>query len=133
MRKASFKKSKFEQSIQNEINAIFRFELNDKRLTFVSITKVELSADFSLANVYWDSFDDSSRGDCKSAIDSVNKKVRSLLAAKLNVRHTPQLEFLYDSSFEDESYITNILEDEKREGRFSPDSDDSDSDPESNS
>ncbi len=127
MRKASFKKEKFEERIQNDINAILRFELNDQRLTFVSVTRVELSADFSQAKVYWDSFDSEHRGDIKRAIEATNKKIRSLLAARLQVRHTPELFFIYDSSFEDESHIEEILKQEKQSGRYNPEDDESDS------
>ena len=122
MRKASFKKVKFEEMIQNEINSILRYELNDARLTFVSITKVELTADFSEAKVYWDTFDRSQRGDCKQAIELVNKKIRSLLASRIKVRHTPALHFFYDTQFEDESKIDAILEEEKDLDRYHPNS-----------
>lgn len=123
MRKVSFKKQKFEERIQNEVNSILRYELSDKRLTFVSVTKVELSADFSMAKIYWDSYNSDNRGDCKQAIDSLDKKIRSLLAAKLNVRHTPSLTFHYDSQFEEEGKISAILDEEKSEGKFNPDQD----------
>ncbi len=121
MRKKSYKKEKFAERIQNEVNSILRYELNDKRLTFVSVTKVELSADFSQAEIYWDSFDREKRGDCKAALEAVSPKIRSLLAAKLAVRHTPSLEFLYDSQYEDEGTISAILANEKKEGKFNPD------------
>jgi ribosome-binding factor A len=128
MRKTSFKKEKFEEMIQNEINSILRFELNDARLTFVSVTKVELTADFSEAKIFWDTFDRTQRGDCSKAISAVAKKIRSLLASKLQVRHTPALHFFYDTQFEDESKISAILEEEKERNRYHPESgDDADS------
>jgi ribosome-binding factor A len=113
----TFKKDKFEEKILHEINQIFRTRLSDTRLKFVSITKVELSSDYSEAKVYWDTFDAGKRGDAKAAITSVSGKVRALLAKNLDVRHTPTLEFSYDSQYESENAITSILNDEQKSGK----------------
>lgn len=88
---------------------MLRREISDPRLSMISITKVELNKDFSQAKIYWDTFDSSKRGDVKKAIDGVSKKMRSLLAKNLDVRHTPELFFIYDSQFEDEMKITQLL------------------------
>ena len=64
-----------------------------------------------MAKVYWDTFDSSKRGDAKKAIEGLAGKMRSLLAKNLDVRHTPILEFYYDSQFEDEMKITQLLKD----------------------
>jgi ribosome-binding factor A len=99
----------YQERIKNEINMILRREVNDPRLTLCSVTRVELNPDYSTAEVYWDTFDSSKRGDIKSAIDGLSGKMRSLLAKNLDVRHTPTLTFLYDSQFEDEMKITELL------------------------
>jgi ribosome-binding factor A len=102
-------KELFQDKIRNEISIMLRREISDPRLSMISITKVELNKDFSQAKIYWDTFDSSKRGDVKKAIDGVSKKMRSLLAKNLDVRHTPELFFIYDSQFEDEMKITQLL------------------------
>jgi ribosome-binding factor A len=37
--------------------------------------------------------------------------MRSLLASKMEVKHTPQIHYHYNSQFEDESKITQLLKD----------------------
>lgn len=91
-----------------------RRSISDPRLTFASITRVELLDDYSLAKVYWDTYDSSKRGEIKAAFDGVASKLRSVLANELKVRHTPIIELFYDSQFEDERNIEKILESEKK-------------------
>ncbi|MBC77866.1 MAG: ribosome-binding factor A [Halobacteriovoraceae bacterium] len=107
----SHNKSMFEERIKNEMNSFLRTELKDPRLMLMSITRVELNQDYSVASVYWDTFDSSKRGDIKSALEGTKGRLRSLLAKNLKVRHTPELNFSYDSQFEDERKIENLLKD----------------------
>jgi len=106
-----------QDKIMNQVNSILR-NLSDVRLQFVSVTKVELNNDYSQAKLYWDTFDSSKRGDAKKALESVVGKVRTLLAAALKLRHVPSLLFCYDSQFEEESKIVDILKEEAKEGKL---------------
>lgn len=115
--KKTFKKDKYEERILAEVNSLLRAKVNDPRLQFVSITKVELNRDFSVAQVYWDTFETSQRGDAKKAIESARGKLRSMLAQSLNVRAVPQLEFLYDAQYESEQAIEQILASEQEKGK----------------
>lgn len=115
----SFKRDKFEERILGEVNTILRAKISDARLQFVSVTKVELNNDYSQALLYWDTFDAKSRGDAKSAIDSIAGRVRSLLAQTLDVRHVPTITFKYDSQYESERAIEDLLNAEKKEGNHS--------------
>jgi len=112
----AFKKEKYQEGLIKEISLIFRTEIKDSRLTFISITKVELNSDYSVAKVYWDTFDASKRGDAKKALENVAGKVRSLLASRLKARHTPLIEFHYDSQFESEKKIDALLSPNSRKG-----------------
>ncbi len=68
MQKSPFKKEKLQDQILTEINRILRTETSDKRLRFVSVTKVEINKDYSFAKVFWDTFDSTKRGDAKEAL-----------------------------------------------------------------
>lgn len=130
MEKKPFKKEKFQEEIQQKVSQFIRKDLGDKRLVFVSITKVELNDDFSVATIYWDTFETRARGDVKKAIDGATGKLRHYLATNLTTRQIPQLNFIYDSQYEAEKHITDLLEEERK--RFPSglycDGDDSDSD-----
>ncbi|HLT23070.1 MAG TPA: 30S ribosome-binding factor RbfA [Bacteriovoracaceae bacterium] len=107
-----FSKLKYEERVRDEINLALRREFADVRLVNVSVTHVELTQDYSHAKVYWDTFNASTRGDAKEAIESTAGRMRKILASKMDVRHTPELHFIYNSQFEDELKITRLLDSE---------------------
>lgn len=108
-KKDSFKKTKFEERLLNEINSLLRTGLSDSRLQKVSITKVELSPDYGYATVSWDTFDAGTRGDAKAAIEAAKGRIRSELAKVLEVRHVPSISFVYDNQYEEEKKIMDLL------------------------
>lgn len=111
------KKAKFEDRILNELNLILRQDLNDTRLQFASLTKVELTNDFSVATVYWDTFDSEKKEGIASALSAAESKLRSSLARVLKVRHTPELNLTYDEQFESEQHIASLLGAEVKNGK----------------
>lgn len=104
-----FSKQKYEEKVRDEINLALRREFADPRLVNVSVTHVELTQDYSHAKVYWDTFNASKRGDAKDAIEATASRMRALLASKMEVRHTPQIHYVYNSQYEDESNISRLL------------------------
>jgi ribosome-binding factor A len=114
MAKKTFTKTKLEERIMNEINSSLRAIVNDPSLQFVSVTKVILNGDFSEAVCSWDTFDNSRRGDAKKAISKVASRLRGILSQKLELRHTPKLNFTYDDSFECEKNITELLSENQK-------------------
>ncbi len=106
-----FSKIKYEEKVRDFINTALRREFADPRLMNVSVTHVELTQDYSHAKVFWDTFDVKKRGDAKEAIEATAGRMRKLLASKMEVRHTPEIHFVYDSSFEDENKISKLLSD----------------------
>ncbi len=102
-------KPKYEELVRNAINTALRRDFSDTRLTFVTVTRVELTDDYANGKVWWDTFDSQKRGDCAEAIAAIKGRLRTLLASKLEVRHIPDLQFIYDSQYEDEQKIANLL------------------------
>ena len=109
-------KVKYEEMVQNAINASLRRDFADSRLTMLSVTKVELTDEYDHAKVWWDTFDSAKRGEIKEALDGVRIKLRTLLANKLDLRHVPELHFFYDSQYEDEMKITKLLKENAGSG-----------------
>jgi ribosome-binding factor A len=106
-----FSKMKYEERVRDEINLALRREFADPRLMNVSVTHVELTQDYSHAKVYWDTFNAQTRGDAKEAIESTAGRIRKLLSTKMEVRHIPEIHFIYNSQFEDSSKIEKLLKD----------------------
>lgn len=105
----SFTRIKFQEKLQIEINQLLRRDFKDPRLQFVTVTHVTLNADYSLAKVYWDTFDAASKDKIDEAMKSISGAMRTKIAQTVNMRHTPILEFIYNSQFEDEARIDRLL------------------------
>ncbi len=104
-----FTKEKYQEKLLYAINTLFRSDFDDPLLKMVTVTSVELNKDFSVATINWDTFDTDKLGDYKKAVSKISGAVRSKLANQLDVRHTPQIKFIYNSQFLDEMNITNLL------------------------
>lgn len=113
-RKKNHNKVIFEEKIKDQLNLALRRDLADPRLVMATVTRVELTADYSQAKAYWDTFDTAKRGDIKKAMDGVKSALRTILAKELKVRHTPELFLIYDSQYEDEKKIEDILASESQ-------------------
>ncbi len=110
-----FSKIKYEERVRDEINLALRREFTDPRLMNVSVTHVELTQDYSHAKVYWDTFNPHTRGDAKNAIEATAGRMRKLLSQKMEVRHTPEIHFFYNSQYEDSNKIDQLLKDSSDE------------------
>lgn len=109
----NFTKQKLAEQIQHELSTYLRKELQDPKTQFVSIVKVELNKDNSVASVYWDSFNSAARGDAKLALERMAPKMRKLLSQNLELRHTPEIRLFYFSQFEDEHNIQLLINSDK--------------------
>jgi ribosome-binding factor A len=106
-----FSKLKYEEKVRDVINVALRREFADPRLMNVSVTHVELTQDYSHAKVYWDTFNTATRGDAKEAIEATAGRMRKLLSTKMEVRHTPEIHYIYNSQYEDANKIDKLLKD----------------------
>ena len=87
-------------AFQEEISKILMTEIKDEEIRFVTITGVETTTDLSFAKVYFTVLDDEKR---KTTLDALNKAasyIRGELSKRVDIRHTPELKFIYDDSIE---------------------------------
>ena len=107
----AFKKERLEKIIEREVGMLLLSEVKDERLKLVTITKVSLTNDLSIATIYYRVLGDQAQID--ETTDSLNDAkgfIRSSLAKKLEVRKTPELRFKFDTSFEEGNKIERILQ-----------------------
>lgn len=92
--------------IQHNLSIICSIEARDELLKTITITGVEVTNDLSLARVYFTSTkeEDHKRIE-KDLNDETASYLRTELASKIDVRHTPKIRFIYDNSIE---YGNNI-------------------------
>ena len=97
-------------AFMEEISVILMEEVKDESLKFVTITDCDITNDLSYAKVYFTVLDKEKK---KEVLDSLNKAssfIRGKLSEKIEMRHTPELRFLYDESIEYGERMEKILE-----------------------
>ncbi len=102
MQEKSFERNtRLEGEIRSVMSELLRFEVNDPRLTDVTVSLIRLSADRSKARVYFSVIGDEERereaGDGFSAASAF---MRRQLGQRMRLRVVPSLEFVRDASYE---------------------------------
>lgn len=104
----SVKTERIASNIIKEISYILANEVKDKNLKFMTVTDCKLTSDLSFAKIYF-----TTMGDIDSALEALEKAsnfIRRQLAERIDVRHTPELSFVYDDSIENAKKIEDIIE-----------------------
>lgn len=97
--------------ILQELSQICFQEANDELLKTITITGVDVTNDLSFAKVYFTSLLDKSHKSIEKDLnDNTAGYLRTLLAGRIDLRHTPKLVFKYDDSIAYGNNIENIIE-----------------------
>ena len=98
--------------IQAAISELLLKKVQDPRIEMATISKVEMSSDLSVADVYFSVFGNAKVvSEAKKGFKSSTKFIKKLIAPKLQLRYMPDLQFKYDTSFAYGSKIDSILHD----------------------
>ena len=99
--------------IQKELGNIILFEAKDEDFKNVVITAVDVSNDLSFAKVYFTTTDD--REHVTHDLNNAAGFFRTLLSQRVEMRHTPELKFIFDESIEYGQKIENIIKELHKE------------------
>jgi ribosome-binding factor A len=105
------------EQIRQEIIPIVEYELNDSRIGFVTVTDVEVTPDLKLAKIFVSVMpgEEGNEKEKETSLQALNHAagyIRRELGARLRLRYTPQLSFLYDHSIERGNRIEELLKEE---------------------
>jgi ribosome-binding factor A len=99
------------ETLREEIAQIVGYELEDPRLTMVTVTEVRVADDLRDASVYVTvQGDEQEHLKALSALRHAAPYIRKELGFALNLRHTPALHFVRDTVEEKAERIDAILE-----------------------
>lgn len=107
---AKYRQAKIDEEIARALGEIMR-SVRDARLEgcVFSITRVHAAPDLSTAEIYYSFLGNKSIDEVKKGIKSALGYIRSSLSRKLNLRQTPELNFIYDRSMENGARIFELL------------------------
>jgi len=107
--RSPYYKDRLKTRIQELVSSYTRTETRANYLKLISITKVDLSEDLGHAKIYWDTFNLEKRENIGRELSNLQGSVRKYLASKLEVRHTPSVNFIFDSQYMEEMKISQLL------------------------
>ena len=107
---AKYRQGRINEEIQKEMAAILR-RVKDPRVgeAFISVTAADCTPDLKYAKIYYSAL----TGDPKEiskGLKAASGFIRRELARSLNLRMTPELTFINDSSISYGAHISSILE-----------------------
>ena len=110
---SSLKGERVSSDMQRELCNILLLEAKDEDFKNVTITDVEVTNDLSFAKIYFTTTDN--REKVEKDLNNAAGFFRSMLAERLEIRHTPELRFIFDESIENGQKIEKIIEELHKE------------------
>lgn len=111
----SIKIERLNHIIQEEISMILMKEIKDENIKFVTITGVDTTNDLSFSKVYYTVLNRDKLEEAQEALEKASSFIRTKLANSIEVRHTPELRFIYDKSILYGEHIEELIEKIKEE------------------
>ena len=110
------RKERVADTIREEIAQIVGYELEDPRLTMVTVTDVRLSADKRAARVYVTvAGDEKEHQEALAALKHAAPYVRKQLGLSLNLPRTPEIHFVRDRIEEEGERVDQLLQEIERD------------------
>src|SRR5215207_9720178 len=94
------RQQRINQLVRDEIGNLLRHETDDPLLaSLISVTDVEVTQDLQKAKVYVSTLEEGAEANAiMQRLRKAARFFRRELAERLNLRHTPELEFVHDPS-----------------------------------
>jgi ribosome-binding factor A len=109
------------EAMREVLSAAITSELKDPRVGFVTVTAVETSPDLRHARVFVSVLGNpGERRRSLQALDSAHGYLQRRVGSELRMKHTPQIQFVYDETPERGMRINELLKTEAGEVRGEP-------------
>ena len=106
---ASHKIERIASDIARNISDILANEANDSLLKTITITSCKVTNDLSFCKVYFTSLSDLDRKKKKKELNEASSYIRGKVSERVDIRHTPEIKFIYDESIEYGKKIDDII------------------------
>ena len=104
------------EQVREEVSQILSTEVSDPGVGLVTVTRVKVTPDLSLARVYWTALGDvTQRKQTAKALARAAAYVRHLLSTRMTLRRSPEVQFIYDQSVAAQDRVEQILQELKEE------------------
>lgn len=105
----SHKVERIASDISRNISDILMNEANDELLKTVTVTGCEVTNDLSFCKVYFTSLSNLPKEILEKEMNEAAPFIRGKVSERVDIRHTPEIKFIYDKSIEYGEKIENII------------------------
>lgn len=95
--------------LQEAVAEILLREVKDPRVAGVTVTGVEATPDLKLAKVYFSTLQPENQETALAGLKSAAGYIKRQISARLHLRHTPELRFIYDTTLEKANRLESLL------------------------
>jgi ribosome-binding factor A len=96
--------------IRAELASLLAREVHDPGIGFITLTRVQVSPDLQQARVMYTTLgDDQARAGSARALERAAPFLRRQIGARLRLKRTPELRFVYDESVAGQDRIEQLL------------------------
>ncbi len=104
------RRDRISEQIRRELAEVIRTKLRDPRVGMISLTDVQLSADYAHAKVFFSSLAGSDSLDVVQAgLQNAAGFLRSELGKRISIHMTPQLHFVFDESLQRGAQLSKLI------------------------
>ena len=109
--KSFSRKDRVAEQIRRELAELIRTELNDPRVGMISITDVEVTADYAHAKVFFSTLAGSEHvAEVMTGLQKASGFLRRELGKRISIHMTPQLHFVFDQSLERGADLSQLIQ-----------------------
>ena len=107
----SHRVERIQEQVREEVSQMLATEVRDPGVGLVTVTRAKVTADLSLARIYWTILGDTAeRRKTAKALERAAPYVRHLLSERLTLRRSPEVKFIFDESVAAQDRIEQIIQ-----------------------
>ena len=111
MAKEFSRSSRVSEQIHRELSELIRLELKDPRVALVTLTDVEVTADYAHAKVFYTSLaGEDKREEVERGLRHAASFLRRELGRRIRIHTLPELHFVYDASVERGTRLSQLID-----------------------
>ena len=113
--KQSYRIDRLQHLFQVEISTIIQKQIKDPRVKMLSITRVIISRDLSVAKVYFSTFNKTAAEETLVGLKKASGFIHRLLLKRLILKKIPELRFYVDESIKYARYMEDKMKEISKE------------------
>lgn len=105
------RKDRVAEQVRRELAELIRTQLKDPRVGMISITDVEVTADYAHAKVFFSTLAGSEKlQEVMTGLQKASGFLRRELGKRISIHMTPQLHFVFDQSLERGADLSKLIQ-----------------------